>query len=201
MIKIHSVFALGCILSVSLIVSPVSAEEPELKPIFNGTDFTGWKLPDNNIWWKVENGEIVCQSGPKKKGSTLWTEKEYEDFIFETEFKFDGKGDSGIFLRTTKQQVQIGISGSLKRDMTGSMYIPGKGYPSEASGVKELLKINEWNVMKVVVKRATYDIFLNGKLVSTFTGQTPPKKGRIGLQLHGNKDMRIDFRNIKLAEL
>ena len=62
-----------------------------------------------------------------------------------------GKGtiDSGIFIRTEKQQIQIGESGSLKRDLTGSPYIPGKGYPVEAENVKELLKMDDWNTMKV----------------------------------------------------
>ena len=32
--------------------------------------------------------------------------------------------------------------------MTGS-YISGKGYPVEAKGVKELLKLDDWNTMKI----------------------------------------------------
>ena len=36
------------------------------------------------------------QSGPQKKGSTLWTEEDYEDFVLEPEFKFgEGTVDSG----------------------------------------------------------------------------------------------------------
>ncbi|MED5417307.1 MAG: DUF1080 domain-containing protein, partial [Verrucomicrobiota bacterium] len=87
-------------------------------PLFNGKDLTGWKVPKNNIWWSVTDGTIVAKSGPKKRGSNLWTEKEYTDFNMSCEFRFDGKGDSGVFLRDGGQQIQIGISGSLKRDMT-----------------------------------------------------------------------------------
>ncbi|MGY8689161.1 MAG: 3-keto-disaccharide hydrolase, partial [Verrucomicrobiales bacterium] len=97
------------------------AEEAQNAPvsIFNGKDLTGWNTPEDNIWWKVEDGAIVCQSvSPELKGSSLWTEKEYKDFVVELEFKFDGKGDTGVHLRTEKQQIQIGISGSLKRDLT-----------------------------------------------------------------------------------
>ena len=175
--------------------------------VFNGKDLSGWKLPKDNTWWRVEDGAIVCQSGPKKKGSNIWTEKQYQDFVVELEFKFDGKGDTGVFLREEKQQVQIGISGSLKRDMTGSMYVAGKGYPKEASeaegvkGVKNLLKINEWNSMKVEVKGKDSVVWLNGKKILEFTFEKAKEKGPIGLQLHGGKDMRADFRNIKITEL
>jgi hypothetical protein len=169
--------------------------------IFNGKDFSGWKAPEDNTWWKVIDSAIVCESGPKKKGSNLWTEKEFTDFIFEGEFKFDGKGDTGIHLRTEKQQMQIGISGSLKRDMTCSMYIPGKGYPKEATGVKELLKLDEWNKVKIEAKKNHYRIWLNGVLVSEYTSEKAPEKGPIGLQLHAGKVMRAEFRKLSVTEL
>ncbi|MFT4551344.1 MAG: hypothetical protein ACI8XO_000766 [Verrucomicrobiales bacterium] len=179
----------------------VAKEGKAAVSIFNGEDLTGWKAPKGNTWWKVVDGAIVCQSGPKKKGSNLWTEKEYTDFVLEAEFRFDGKGDTGIHLRTEKQQMQIGISGSLKRDMTGSMYIPGKGYPKEATGVEKLLKINEWNLVKIEAKKNHYRIWLNGELVFEYTSDKAPEKGPIGLQLHGGKVMRADFRKLKVTEL
>ena len=43
--------------------------------------------------------------------------------------------DSGIFIRgenPQNPQIQIGISGSLNRDMTASPYVPKQGYPIEA---------------------------------------------------------------------
>jgi len=176
---------------------------PKLKPIFNGKDLSGWKAPDKNIWWKVNDGMISCKSGPKKKGSTLWTEKKYKNFIIETDFRFgEGTVDSGIFLRTTKQQVQMGISGSLKRDMTCSIYVPGKGYPKEAKGVKQLLKPKDWNTINVKAVGGVYTMTLNGKQVLVFDGAKDAiEEGPIGLQLHGGKVMAIDFRDIRLAEL
>lgn len=179
----------------------------EAKPIFNGEDLTGWKVPEDNIWWSAVDGMIVVKSGPDKKGSNLWTEKTYTDFEMECEFRFDGQGDSGVFIRDGGQQIQIGISGSLKRDMTGSPYISGKGYPVEAEeadgvkGVKNLLKINEWNKMKIVAVGPTYDVWLNGKHVMTYTSDNAKKEGPIGLQLHGGKEMSIDFRNLTVKEL
>ena len=188
------------IFSVLLIFS-LSSFAQDLEPVFNGKDFTNWKVPKGNIWWKVKDGIIDCQNGPKKKGSTLWTEKKYKNFIVELDFKMgEGTVDSGVFLRNN-DQIQIGISGSLKRDMTCSPYIPKKGYPKEAEGVKELLKVKDWNTMKVKVVGNVYTVWLNGKQVNEYESKTAIAEGPIGLQLHAKREMQISFRNIKVAEL
>ena len=191
------------LIPVLLLPFSVMAKEPEMKAIFNGKDFTGWAVPaDNKVWFKVEDGLLRVQSGPKKKGQTLWTEEKYKDFVMEFDFKMgEGTVDSGIFIRTEKQQIQIGISGSLKRDMTGSPYIPGKGYPVEAEGIKELLKLKDWNTMKISAKGGQYVVWLNGKQVLDYTSEKPAKEGPIGIQLHGGKVMGIDYRNMKAARL
>lgn len=185
-----------------LFVCSVTLNADEIPSAFNGKDLTGWKVPQNNIWWKAKDGVLHVESGPKKKGSTLWTEKEYTDFVIECEFKMgEGTVDSGFFMRNDHDQIQIGISGSLKRDMTGSPYIPGKGYPVEAEGVKELLKKDDWNSMKIVAKGDVYTVWLNGKQVMTYKSDSAIEKGPIGIQLHGNRDMAIDYRKIRIGEL
>ena len=179
-----------------------SEKEPKLKKIFNGKNLDGWKVPGDNIWWTAKKGILSAKSGPDKKGSILWTEKNYKDFIIQTDFKF-GKGtiDSGIFIRTEKQQIQIGESGSLKRDMTCSPYIPGKGYPVEAKGIKESLKLDDWNTIKVKAVGSVYTIWLNGNQVLTYDSDTAIEEGPVGIQLHPGRDMHIDFKNILFAEL
>jgi hypothetical protein len=186
--------------------------------LFNGKNLDGWKVPKDNIWWKVEDGTMVVENGPKKKGSTLWTEKSFKDFEVTMEFKCGDNIDSGVFLRTEKQQIQIGVSGSLKRDMTCSPYIPGHGYPVEAEeekgtkGVKNLMKINAWNTLKIRVVGPHYMVWLNGTQVLDFNGEAfetkggnkrpeVPEEGPIGLQLHGGKVMKVEFRDITLKEL
>lgn len=174
----------------------------ELPSAFNGNDLSGWKAPENNIWWKADSGILHVNSGPKKTGSTLWTEKEYGNFVMEFEFKFgEGTIDTGIYVRNSREQIQIGISGSLKRDMTGSPYIGGKGYPVEAKGVKELLKLDDWNAMTIVAKGKNYSVWLNGQHVMTYDSDTAIEMGPVGIQLHGNRDMSVSYRNITLAEL
>ncbi|MCG8587574.1 MAG: DUF1080 domain-containing protein [Pirellulales bacterium] len=177
------------------------AEEHELKPIFDGKTLDGWKVPKDNIWWTAKGGVLDVKSDPKRKGSTLWTDKNYKNFVVELDFKMgEGRVDSGVFLRSS-DQIQIGESGSLKRDMTASPYIPGKGYPVEAKGVKELLKPKDWNTLTIKADGNHYTTWLNGKQVMTYESGSAKAEGPIGIQLHGNRDMQISFRNIKAAEL
>jgi hypothetical protein len=190
------------IFSFTLFVALVAyAQEPKLKKIFNGKNLKGWVAPENNTWWLIDNKELLVKSGPDKKGSILWTEKKYRDFIVETDFKMlDGVVDSGIFLRSENDQIQIGISGSLKRDLTASPYIPKKGYPVEAK-VKDILKLKDWNTMKVKVVGKSYTVWLNGIEVMNYTSEKIVDEGPVGLQLHPGNEMSIRYRNIRLAEL
>ncbi len=177
-------------------------KDPKLKKIFNGKDLSGWTAPESNIWWSASKGILTAKSGPDKKGSILWTNDSYKDFIIQADFKFiGGTVDSGIFLRTEKEQIQIGESGSLKRDMTCSPYIPGKGYPAEAKNIKNLLKMDDWNTIKVKALGSVYTMWLNGEEVLTYDSDTAIEEGPVGLQLHPNKEMTIQYKKILFAEL
>ena len=177
---------------------------PKLKPIFNGKDLSGWELPDGNDeagWYKAVEGVLKIQSGPKKKGSILWSKKKYRNFVMEFEFRMgEGRVDSGVHVRT-KDQIQIGISGSLNRDMTCSPYIPGKGYPVEAKNIKKLLKPKDWNTMRIQAIGKEYTVWLQGEKVMTYKSDSAIDEGPIGIQLHGGRNMAIDYRKLKLAEL
>ena len=177
---------------------------PKLKPIFNGKDLSGWEVPDGNDeagWYKAVEGVLKIQSGPKKKGSILWSKKKYRNFVMEFEFRMgEGRVDSGVHVRT-KDQIQIGISGSLNRDMTCSPYIPGKGYPVEAKNIKKLLRPKDWNTMRIQAIGKEYTVWLQGEKVMTYKSDSAIDEGPIGIQLHGSRNMAIDYRKLKLAEL
>lgn len=172
----------------------------KLKKIFNNQNLDGWVVPQpNNDNWVVKDKMLLVTSSAEKKGSILWTEKSYKDFVVEVEYKdVSGVIDSGIFLRGENDQVQIGISGSLKRDLTASPYIPGLRYPVEAK-VDGILKLGDWNTLKVKVVGNTYTAWLNGKEVMTYTSEKIPAKGPVGIQLHPGNVMSIQYRKIKLA--
>lgn len=187
---------------VLFLVNMAHAQEPKLKKIFNGKNLKGWKAPENNVWWTASKGILFVKSTAEKKGSILWTEKSYANFILQADFLMgDGVVDSGFFLRSEDDQVQIGISGSLKRDMTGSPYIPKLRYPVEATKTKDVLKPKDWNTMKIKCVDKTYTVWLNGVEVMTYTSANIPASGPIGIQLHPGNEMSISYKNIRLAEL
>jgi hypothetical protein len=180
----------------------VLAQKPKLKKIFNGKNLKGWIIPDDKNCWTVENGLLKVESEPTKKGSILWTNTQYQNFIIQLDFKMgEGRVDSGIFLKSELNQIQIGISGSLKRDMTGSPYVIGKMYPKEATQVKDILKLQDWNTMKVSVIDKNYKVWLNGVEVMDYTTESIPETGPIGLQLHPGNQMSIFYKNILVSKL
>ena len=68
--------------------------------LFNGKDLSGWTVHGTELWY-VEDGLLVCESGPEEKYGYLLTEKLYDDFILILEFKQEANGNSGVFFRST----------------------------------------------------------------------------------------------------
>ncbi len=171
--------------------------------LFNGKNLDQWRVASKSkaIHWTVKDGTIHCQSDPKKAGSLLWTKQEFTDFTLTLEYKL-GKGtiDSGVMLKRPKDQIQIGISGSLKRDLTAAPYIPGKGYPTESKAAIAAVKPAGWNTLRITVTGNTYKTWLNDVEGITYTSETAIARGPLGLQLHAGKDMSISFRNIRITE-
>ncbi len=183
-----------------VMVSCLNAAEPVA--LFDGKTLDGWKATAAPEYWTAKDGVLIGKSDAKKTGSILWTTKDYGDFVLEGEFYYNGKIDSGFFLRNESEQIQLGISGSLKRDMTCSPYIgKKKGYPVAAVGVDLLLKEGEWNPIKIEVKGKKYTVTLKGKQVLEYTTDAEPVDGPIGLQLHPGVEMEIHFRNLRLTPL
>ena len=173
------------------------------EPLFNGKDLSNWRVESQGkaVNWTVKDGTIHCQSDPSKKGSLLWTKEEFTDFTLTLEFK-NGEGtiDSGVMIKGNHDQIQIGISGSLKRDLTAAPYIPGKGYPVESKEAIAAVKPTEWNTLKIEVKGNVYKTWLNGVEGVTYTSETSKEKGPLGLQLHPGNTMEISFRNLEITK-
>ena len=197
-----SYFLLTCLLTIFFTDALAQKNEPSFKKLFNGKNLKGWIASAEKDSWQVIDGVLDVKSSPERKGSILWTEKKFADFIFQTDFKMgDGVVDSGVFLKSEANQIQMGISGSLKIDKTGSPYMPGKGYPVTAANVPEILKPNDWNTMRIKCEGKNFTVWLNGKEVLQYFSDTIPVDGPIGLQLHPKNIMAIQFRNILIQPI
>ena len=202
------------LLAVALAATLRAADAPASEPVpkaefvsaFNGKDLTGWKDAKENKFWKVVDGVLVGENDEKMKGNMLYTEKAYGDVIVSLECRFSGEIDSGIMVRRDKagkkdMQMQIGVSRSLKKDMTCAYYV-GK-YPEAgwAPKVEKLWKKDGWNQIVFRAKGDTYTVWLNGEQVSQLTDPAYPSPYSVGLQIHPGLKMKVEYRNIQLAEL
>lgn len=180
------------------------ADEPKLESIFNGKDLTGWQSPEMHAFWRVEDGVLIGESNSKLGENYLWTEKSYGDFVLEFEVRWTGEIDSGVEFRKPSMQLQLGVSRSLKRDMTGSFYVGKPGYP-EAGQAKTATQLmhpeGQWNKFRLEAKGSTFTVWINGKPASHYTDEKFSGAGPLGLQIHGGLKMKVEYRNIRAIAL
>jgi hypothetical protein len=187
----------------------VSAEEPKFTPLFNGKDLTNFESEASKEFWRIEDGVLIGENNAALKGNYLWTQKSYGDFVIEFDVRWKGtteRGvDTGVEMRSPKIQLQLGVSGSLRVDMSGSFYTGGKpAYPEEgqAKEAKSLMNPEgQWNTFRIQAKGDTFTCWINGKKASEYTNSKFSGAAPIGLQIHGNVVMRCEYRNVRIAEL
>ena len=174
--------------------------------LFNGTDLSGWNIHGTEKWY-VENGDLVCESGPENEYGYLSTEKFYDDFIITLEFKQVSNGNSGVFFRSTLEGTKISgwqVEVAPPGDNTGGIYESyGRGWLIKPSEKKDKhLKYGEWNFMKIMVKGDNVKTWLNGiEMVNFEDEKIGEGKGSIALQIHSGGDLKIRWRNIKLEKI
>ena len=186
-----------------------STAEPKFVPLFNGKDLSNFKAEGSKAFWRVENGILIGENDAAKKGNYLWTEKEYRDFVIEFDVRWKAtteRGvDTGLEMRKPHIQLQLGVSGSLRVDMTGSFYTGGKpAYPEvgQAKDAKRLMKPEgQWNTFRIQAKGDTFTCWINGTKASEYTDPKFSGAAPLGLQIHPGVDMKCEYRNVKIAEL
>jgi hypothetical protein len=182
-------------------------------PLWNGKDFTGWKLfvPDPNFdvstVWSVKDGVIHCTGTP---AGYMRTPTNYANYKLHLEWRWPGRpGNSGVLLhasgpdqvwpKSIEAQLQARSAGDFwviggtdfKEHTTGheggDRRVPKKERSSEK-------RPGEWNEYDIVCNGDTIRVFVNGVLQNEATKCTVTS-GTIGLQSEGSP---IEFRNIYL---
>ena len=183
---------------------PRKTKEVEL---FNGKDLTGWDVYGTEQWY-VEDGLLVCESGPDKKYGYLATKEYYNDFDLTLEFKQEADGNSGVFFRSfIPEGVKINgwqVEVAPKGHGTGGIYESyGRGWIAEITDEQqEILKEGEWNTMRIRVEGDHVTTWLNGEQMVDLKDEKIAKaQGRIALQIHDGGGIKVLWRNIKLKTL
>jgi hypothetical protein len=198
-----SIFTKVFFLSLLLTYSSLFAQKANL---FNGKDLDGWKIYGTEKWY-VENGELICESGPDKGYGYLATEKFYKNFELELEFFLLANGNSGVFFRSTIEGTKItGWQAEVEPTggESGGIYESyGRGWliqPEKSKGKAQ--KENEWNKMKIRVVGDTVTTWINGTEMITLKDQKIGEgNGSVALQIHDGGGIKVKWRNLMITEL
>lgn len=132
-------------------------------PLFNGKDLSGWKtMGDAPSAWKVENGilrnDTVQESGRHKSYANLRTEREFEDFNLQVEFRVPTNGNSGIYLRGI-YEVQVANSFGRRNDSHNCGALYSRIMPSENVSKPP----GEWQSFDITLVNRHLTVIHNGK--------------------------------------
>ncbi len=174
--------------------------------LFNGKNLDGWTIHGTELWY-IEDGLLVCESGPDKAYGYLSTVKYYDDFELTLEFKQEANGNSGVFIRSTVEgtkvsgwQVEVAPPGS----DTGGVYESyGRGWLIKPDKSKDsALKMGDWNQMKIRVVGDKITTWLNGTpMIELEDEKIGNGKGSVALQIHDGGGIKVRWRNLKLTSL
>ncbi len=202
-----------------------AADEEGFAPMFNGKDLSGWVnancAPET---WSIKDGVISCTGIPT---GAMRTEKQYENFILECEWRHltDG-GNSGVFVWGSPIsapgvpflrgiEVQVLDHGYMKKAdpkkprwfTTHGDVFPIHGATMEPHGEhngkrsfpsEERSKPSpEWNHYRVTGNNGTLTLAVNGKVVSG-GDKCVWRKGYLALESEGAP---VEFRNVRIKEL
>jgi hypothetical protein len=198
--------------------------EPGFTTLFNGKDFTGWKLSPLPESFRIEDGAIVANGG----ASHAYYDGEYKKHTFRNfELKVDimtrNNSNGGVYVLTQFEPVggnerasgrfpskgfEIQVNNSYARDpvKTGSLY--------HVQDINEALpKDDEWFTEHIIVKGNTITVKVNDKQVVEWTqpadwnggregpGRTiPAAGGTIALQAH-DPNSTVYYKNIRIKPL
>ncbi|HWY88007.1 MAG TPA: DUF1080 domain-containing protein [Gemmataceae bacterium] len=217
-----------CSLALALALAlPIWAGDDGYRPLFNGTDLTGWvNVNCHPSTFFVRDGMVVTTGHPT---GFLRTDRQYENFILEMDWQHQNTkevGNSGLFVwgdpvpakgtgytRGIEVQVLVNLTyrnkkGEITATSQGDLFSiwgahckPDRPHPD---GAERCLPSEdrckgggEWNHYKVVANNGVIKLHVNGKEVSGVSACNP-RKGYLALESEGAECW---FKNIKIKEL
>lgn len=202
-----------------------SDSEPDLDEgftaIFNEKNLDGWTPLGGECEFTVKDGAIVGTCLPGSPSTYLsTTKKDFRDFIFTVEMKWEVDGNTGIMFRAQSREeekkgktrtVVFGPQAEMEafskeRFWSGGIYGQSAGgwlYPMwlEAhEAVRNAMRKDGWNRLTIMARGKTVQTWLNG--VPAAHWETDEyREGFFGLQIHSGKEGTVHFRNIKVKDL
>lgn len=206
-------FSTSWLLTADATAADLSREEVQqgFVRLFDGKTLDGWQGSVKG--YTVDSGVMIC-----KPGGSLYTKKEYADFVFRFEFKLPPGGNNGVGIRTPMgvnaayggMEIQILDDGHPRYKNLRPYQFHGSIYGVVPAKRGHLKPTGQWNSEEILCLGSHVKVNLNGvdivdvdlsKIDKTIDGRGHPglhnKKGYIGFLGHGDP---VEFRNIRIKE-
>jgi len=203
--------------SLLLLITAATAIAAEPKSLFDGKTFDGWE-GDTASTWRIENGEIVAGSVDKKqpRNEFLSTKADYANFELKLEFKLVGDPKSGfvnggVQIRSERipdHYEMIGYQADIgDPKYWGALYDESRRKvilaEVDMTKVQPVLKRDGWNSYTIRCEGPRIQLFINGVQTVDYVEEDKaiPLKGKIAVQIHGNGNTQVRYRNLMLTPL
>lgn len=158
------------------------------KSLFDGKTTKGWhNYGKNDIspLWKVEDGALVMS---QKGAGDIVTDKEYENYEFELEWKISEGGNSGIYYLVHENLTKYAKGWNTGPEM---QILDDNKHPDATKGIdgnhqaaalydlipanksKQLKPVGEWNKISIIVNKGKVEHLLNGAKVVEYDLNSP----------------------------
>lgn len=192
----------------------IIGQEAKWQNLFNGRNLKGWTKLNGTAEYKVQDKTIIGISKSGTPNTFLATNKMYDDFILEFDFKVDDGLNSGVQFRSNSLKdyqsgrvhgYQFEIDPS-PRSWTGGIYDEARRgwlYPVNYNPIgQKAFKHDQWNKARIEAIGNSIRTWVNGVPVSDLLDDVT-KSGFIALQVHliNNKELEgktVSWRNIRI---
>ena len=175
--------------------------------LFNGHNLENWNIQGEEPW-EVDGGTILGWNSEAGGNGYLATKTEYTDFIVRARYRLEGKGNSGIFFRSTFEGSDVrGVQAEIDSD---PMHNPAGLYESSRRGwiavpreeAFTLFDPVAWNDIMVMAQGRHIRTWVNGfKVVDFWDDDMVHEKGQLAMQVHSGESLKIRFKDVAVIDL
>ena len=184
-------------------------------PLTDGKTFDGWE-GDTTQQWRIEEGAFTSGALDKKQARNdyLATKKEFGDFELTLKWKLQGTEgfvNGGVHFRSKRVPKGTEVSGfqaDLGAGYDGALYDHLRRSKVIQRPSKEVLEkarkpTGEWNDYRIRAEGSRIQIWLNGVQTVDYTETDPSVEttGIIAVQIHGNSNAIVSYKDIAITEL
>ena len=166
--------------------APAALAQDGFTQLFNGKDFTGWKIGGNQTTFTVKDGAIVANGAPAHcfyDGPVM--NHNFKNFELMVDVMTLPKSNGGIYFHTEYQpagwpskgfEVQVNVTHSDPIKSASLYHVLDIG----ADIIDPIIKDGEWFTEHIIVQGKTVTVKLNGKQVVQWTQPADWNGGREG---------------------